>query len=470
MPTTTTKQKKTQVEIPGETTAKVTERRGPSGEIISKTVNYDAKVTDQEISDNTDDLDIEDLTNFGADDNDILGVDIETLRQQEPRKTALELMFASINMAISQGQPDQFYAMVMRTPDPIGTNYKIRCSDNTDIGTFQFSSRDLFNFKNELQRLNGNSGGVFSLSIYDRNQQQLKVTKQGRNGYNTYTFDVGLQHFTVNDPPLEINNQSSDNNQHQGNNSLIVEMIKDNQAFQAKLFERLNAPVEKSFFEKALEQKMANDLLNPQPQVNQMEQMMTTLIGLPIFMERLTNRIMPEAVASATEQPPTGADMVLKYLNNPTITSVLERVGDILETAALSKLQLPANTEDGTAPSPDGNASPMQQLMAKIIAELETDNVIDPENATVIELSSTYPQYIAQIETMCQSMPFEAVMSYVTTSLAKITPSPLLPFIMQNEQGQKVFNERGVRLQTRLQEFYHFVRGEMIVNVVEPEV
>src|SRR5687767_14963198 len=71
---------------------------------------------------------------------------------QEIPKTALEIMFEQVRRAVHvNGEPDRFFAYVVRQPDEIGQTFNRPARSTIDLGSFGFSSRDQFNFVRAIQ-------------------------------------------------------------------------------------------------------------------------------------------------------------------------------------------------------------------------------------------------------------------------------------------------------------------------------
>jgi|CXWL01.1.fsa_nt_gi hypothetical protein len=460
----------TKLNIDPETPARVVEKQG------DKTITYEAKVetVESEVNPNGESGDFEG--------EDFINSEYDFEEAQIP-KTQLERMFDDLRYAIErQSIDDQFYASVIRMPDQIGgAKMRFPCATQMDLGVFGFRSTDMFGFPKAVQERNRNSGGVFNIRIYDGQQKPLVIWRQVYGSNKGVSKEIGLFNYSVTDPVLEdvpnVNGQPNNSNIDLIN--LITENQKQSDLRFEKLLETINKPKEKSTLEAAIEQKVLNDILNPPQPVNgndqfqqTLQQTMASMFAMPRIINGFADQMFP------TPTPPEKRDTfdrVLEALKHPMIEGVIERVGDIGETIVVQQLQKQANSVNQAQQNPadpttvtgeiindqqQPEESEMQELTNDLITELESGNKLDKDNKFLQDLETDYPDAAEQIKTLCQNMKFEGVQKMLVGELAKLNPSPIVPFFdvdATNASGKYVYNERGQKLMIRLKEFYDYV-------------
>lgn len=453
--------KKTEVTIPADTKAKVTERIG------NQTVTFEAEVKQNEVEIETENNDqTKDTTDENFDFADLEREDFEP-NQQIP-KTDLEKMFDRLEMAIQmQSLQDSFIAMIVRQPDAaMNIKYNAPCGYVTNCGYFQFTTRDLFNFDAAIQDRNGNSGGIFNIRIFKNDQTPL-LLKRNRYDYDSrhlpeYT-EVGLVNYPVANP-VKADIIPLQNGQSNIENMLLSYMEKTESRFES-LLQQMNKPKEQSTLEKALEQKMLNDLLNP-PERNGLggfEQTMATIMAMPVMVEKMSEKMFPQPPVPVE---PDIFDKAEKILKIPAVSGAVDSILNISESFAASKMaNAGTNTTAQQNPAQDQNLEPEQntemlELLNDVIAELESDNPLDATNEFIQTLQTEFPTQADQLQSTCKIMSFDQIVQLLGAQ--KLIPHPFVPFLdLEQTQAtsQYVWNARGVKMVERLKEFYEFVKS-----------
>lgn len=457
---TTTPKTKTEITLPDDgADAKIVER------VDGKTVTYEAKVKQHEVTETdneaTGDISYQDIMEFDFSD------------VKETPKTPLEKMFELIRLAVERdGEPDNFFASVMRQADPINARNNYPCSVAMDLGSFQFRSTDMFGFSHALQQLNHNSGGVFNVNIYTNEQRPLEVfyKPKGSSPHAGGKLPVGLRGYAV---PNPIKDDTTTGNPANAQTDLMQFLInaqeKADQRFETFLRE-MNKPKEQSTLEKALEQKLINDLVNPPaPQTSQLETTLATMFAMPVMVEKMASKMFPEP---ATPAEPTALDTVTKVLEVPAVANLLSAGGEIAEAWAVNRIQnaaQPPQQQNGTTQAQAQaqyveqatEPNEMQELIEDLIEELESENPLDGTNEFINELNDDYPNQAAQLKQTCKIMSFDQVVQTLGVMTQAMQPHPLIPFLDMEQtqaQGKFIWNERGTKVIVRLEEFYNYVK------------
>jgi len=466
-----TTKKETEIVIDEETEANVTETISSDGK-KTKRINYPAKIKENEVIENDEMAEIQDESFFSETDN--LNANLEN---EEIPKDKLDIMFDDIER-VSNGVNGIYFAKVTRQPDSLSDNFFNRCGGEMPLGVFQFSLRDRFNFIPQLQKINGNSGGYFNILVFDGQQKPLGWSY--RIGYSRETGfkQIGCHNLLVPNP--NITSDLTTTNQNQSNNtslemvfSKMAEMMQSNHN---QLMQIINRQPEKSTLEKAIEQKMLNDLLNPPPPqtTNQFEQTMATILAAPVMIEKMSSRMFPpppvEKEPNLAEQIQSGVKQALEIepINN------LFNIG-VNALGMYAENKLTANTQSviDNLPNqnPQQNPQPvaiaetendMNYLIKDIIEELESDNILDENNELLQDLDKDYPSQSLMIKSLCKSNNFDVVLNLLMSQADGIKPvNPFVEFLdveKSQTENRIVWNERGEKLLKRLNEFYEFAK------------
>ena len=455
MPTVNVDEKKktvTTVVIPEGTTAKVREN------VDGKILNYDAQIKEEE--DASDESTIDDT--ILQDQNS----QSHSYQAFEPLvKSPLERMFDDVRIVADYGE--SFYASVTRMPDGMSDRFNVPCTMQMVLGTFQFNSQDFVNFIPALQRLNGGSGGRFSVTVFRFDGKQLFIEKRAGNSFATSEFPVGVNNLIAPNPIRELDKENVPRNSGDDIASIIIQMQEHSDRQFQRFMEMQNKPKEMSVLEQAIQQKVLKDILDPPKPENSnqgFEERMMTILAMPQMVEGMARRMFPE---NPTPAEPDIMDKIGKILESPLATQAMNRVGDIAEAITVAKLTAgnPATTTDIPQPIQETQAEgdEMQEMIAEVLEELESDTPFDSNNEFLKELQEDYPSQAEQLITSCQIMEFDQVLKMLLAMTNKIVPYPFAGFIdveQTQEKGKLAFNERGLRLVKRLEELYGFCRTQ----------
>jgi hypothetical protein len=445
--------------------AKVVDRKDANGNTVGSTVTYTAPVKEVNKDDTENEDENEDNFDLPIFENESQN---EIGQSYTIPKTGLDLMFHNISYCVQNGEQDLFFANVFRVADPIGSRYKRPCIGGMELGMFQFTTRDRFGFISELHRLNNQSGGNFNVAIYRHDSTPLYVLIPPHGRYNTAppvesNNQIGIINYGIPDPQTDeaaIAGNGSDNNA-----ALLAHIEKSNERMEGLIREVIGKPREPSALEKAMEQKMLNDLLNPpEPKSNGMEQMMTTMFAMPIMVEKMAKRMFPEP---PTPTEPNGFDRAAQILDLPPVAGLLGSIGNISEAWAISKMNAQGNNatdqqgQNQTQPEQNEMNSEMQDLMSDLIDELESDRPFNADNVFLQELKAEFPNQAGMIINTCKALEFPEVVKMLIGATANLNPNPFHQFwdiAETNKTNTIVWNERGNKVLARLQEFYGYVK------------
>lgn len=485
-----TKKKETEIIVDEETIATVTETTTGSGHTTKKAV-YPAKVKQNEIETDDENDNQNDYQESENEFENFEGFDEGETFEEIP-KSQIDVMFDRLLEVDSFGN-QSFYAMILRLPDAMSDNFKIRCQNQMPLGTQIFSIRDRFIFQSALQKLNNNSGMRCAIRVCDEGGQEITVKR--RIHFHTSWHPVGIAHLVIPNPIVaELKETTSQNNSEFS--ELLREMREDRQANERKfelLRNELTKPREPSMLEKALEQKMINDIANP-PQGNNsnLEQTLATMFTMPVIVEKMASKMFPEAPAPPAEQS------ILEKFFTPQVAETIANKGmdligtfgnsiaTAIETRTLASLTPEQKKvveenrrvmyeEDFDTENPQLNPQmeaqneqqkQMIELVTKITSELESENPINTENTLIEELSNEFPMQYGILKMACQNTDFEIILE----QLANIAPDAIKPYIDEafisesgqiiSAEGKLIFNtDKGLNMKARLLELYNFLKG-----------
>jgi len=432
-------------------------------QIGGKTVAYQARVKEDETANETENNEyINEFESFNSFD--------EITPSAPIVQTPLDLMFEDINYAVkTDGLYDQFFAKLLRQPDAISDRFLVPNREIIELGVIQFSSLDRFNFIPAIQETNGNSGGRFSISVYDSNYQVLSVMR-GRVSIHAEPRPVGLSLIVPNPQPKPVINNGG-NNSDVGLAAILTKITEINQQNHNQLMQVLTRPPQRSAVEDALQnaliQKLSHDIVNPpQPQnnPNNIENTMANVMG-----SIAVTQAMAEGIArSLNREPPPPPepdwiDKAQKIADLPIAQQLAGRIMDIGDALAVKGLNLPTDTtQENPVDNMQIQTDETQELILDIINEIESENVFDANNETITELAAEYPQHYADLVATCKSgASFEFIFEQLIKRTANMQPSPFLPYLNLNEtqtQQKYVWNEAGVKMQGRLRELYEYLK------------
>lgn len=449
--------KQTQVVIPPEgIQANVIEN------VDGKRITYPALITENENQEtdtqNESEINFDGIENFDEYDETESGIEAPTIP-----KTQLETMFDYLRIAITQGAEDRFFAQVIRMPDSIGAAFRSPCSTQMDLGVFQFTSRDQFNFQGAIQKQNNDSGGFFNVRIYKSDQTALEIRK--RYTRETKDIQVGLLNYSVPNP-VKPDAPAIGAPVNQMDNIIMQRLDKTDERFEMLLRE-MGKPKEKSTLEIAMEQKMVELVMSPPSSSGGPDALQATMIAMftaPEMAKKMIERAFPETPLPAE---PDLMEKVTRVLEIPAVGNTMQGVigglSQISQDYFNRKTQTaPNGNAPHSAPAPAPAADQpdeMTELFADLIDELESDNPLDGNNEFLKELETTYPTHAKRVQGICKGFDFESTLGMLIEFTAHIQPHPFDPFVMSVENGQIIWNERGMKMINRLREFHEFVRA-----------
>lgn len=432
-------------------------------QIGGKTVQYNAKVKRSETKDQ------DNVDAF----EDFEGIDEIEDYPQIPQ-SQLDKMFADVQWSVAnENMYDIFFAKLVRQPDAINDKFNIPCRDIIEIGVVQFSSTDRFRFIPAIQEMNGNSGGRFSISIYDSEYKEFATMRN-----MTYKArPVGLI-LTVTNPqpkPIENTNGNSPNNFE----SALMKVAEMNQQNHNQLIQILNRKPEKSGFEIAFEQKMYNEMLNPPQNHNNS----ATDIIAGVMQSIAVTQAMGDAIARGInrEPPPPPEKTWIDQLNEASENPMLKKLGEkaidfadnVASNLAVKALNLPTEgfpngQPQQTQPQPQPTMQPeiqeldeTQELTLDIIGELAGTNPLDASNKMIKSLAVDYPDQFQLLVATCKGASFEFVFDQLIKRTSNIQPSPFIDYLdleQTNIQQRFVYNDAGTKLVDRLKLLYEYLR------------
>jgi hypothetical protein len=487
-----TKTKQTQLEVDEETTAQVTETI--KGNESTKVLKYDAKVKQHEIETN----ETEDNEHLDISKNDYLYAQNFPVREiEEIPKDKIEIFFDTVEESL-ENELDNFYIKITRTPDSFDDDFLKRCSDTVPLGLFGCRLSDRFRITELVQKKNNNSGGRFNFVAYDKNQKPLLVyvgdeVIHGRRV--PQTSPIVARDIYI--PNAEIQQQQQDN----GNNAIaqamveIARMNNDNTKLIVSEIQKINQPVEreKSVLEKALEQKLMNDILNP-PQPQTQESLMANTMK-EVMQSKVIIETMSQGFAgmfNSNSPVETNKAWYEKAIESPEVIDFAKQIGltlfnginQIMLAKQFNQQQAGVNTQQQPQPqqliteqpqqtvinpqavtgefphqiieqpttqiTQEQATNDMQDIFKKIVTELESENPINGDNKTLVELQTSYPMIYPFLISNVKKMTFDECFQTIQDMLE---PKMLDEFF---NPLSGVINERGEKLEVRLKELYNY--------------
>jgi hypothetical protein len=477
----------TDLEVTEETTAKVKETISADGKTV-KTIEYPAnvKLTEQVIEDNEE---TETQDNNDLDFNQINGYDNYRQTEEIP-KDKIEIFFDDIETALDN-ENDNFYIKVVRTPDSFDDDFTKRCNDTVSLGLFGCRLNDKFRIAELIQNKN-NSGGRFNFIAYDKQQQVLQV-------FAGYTLERGRrlpQHTPVVARDVYIPNPDK-KEEKTGSSDIgnaLLEIAKMNQESTRLIVEeiRKNQKPEKSTLETLTEYKTIKDLFDS----GDKKESDSTSIVRDVMKDALVLRELGQGFAGMFNNnnapPETDKTWYEKALENPDVVDMAKNIGmvaiqgfsQMMMMKQQAQMQPPVTQPQVNAPVPQqvtqqvinpdvtvispvvaehqitqqstaeqeqqNNMNIMSDIFTQIVNELESENVINEANPTLVALKAQYPaiypMIVKQVKNMTLDDCFQTIQSLVDENL-------LTPFFnpLTNE-----LNERGEKMFERLEILYNF--------------
>jgi len=459
--------KQTEIIVDENTIADVIETNNKLGK--STTIKYQAQVKQNETNDFDDEINNE-TENQDADSENQNGV-FSFLQSdyQEIPKDKIDTIFDELELESKEN--DYFYAKLTRIPDSMSDNFFSTCASEMPLGVFQFTLRDRFNFIPAIQKQNNNSGGRFNIAIFDNQQKLMQYFVGYDNPYSARKNPVYKSIGAINvliPNPVKIEEKNA-----QTENYSIVQIIAQMQQKSDERMERLLLSLrEKSPFEKAMEQKLMNDIINPpQNSNNSLEEKFMALMMMPQVADRMAKKMFPEPVPVPETAQPDWTDKIVKIASLPMVQNALERVGDIGEAIIASNLakngqvqqpiEQPQQNFVQELPQAGNENNDMQVIITELITEIESNNEINSDNLTLQRLSNDYAEHFETVQTFCKVADFPTVLNMLITQTSKLEPFPFAPFLdleQTNKTNTFVWNERGLKALKRLEQVHLYLK------------
>jgi hypothetical protein len=438
--------------------------------VTTQQVKYKAPIEVNETTETTDNSETEnEMDNFQDNDlSNFQGMDFEI------PKDKIDIFFDKIQDSLVN-ESDSFYIRVLRTPDNFDDNFYHPCRDLTTLGLYGCRLTERYKISELLQKRNNNSGGRFNLIALNSNQQPLQM-------YVGYTFERG-QRIPETAPIIArdvfVNNPARDEVTTVNGSSDIAKILEVMQNQHREFMQALNHRGQ-SEIEKLLLTKAVDMITNPPQQNNGIDSFLEKLILLPQISAKLGNAMFPEPPKQLPPAEQTTFDKIIALAQTPVAQNLIERVTDIADAVAASKLQMPQqpaapqfqteqqlNNTPFVQQYPNGLAEPtkddMQTIIESLVTELESDKPINGNNETISELMQDYPQQFGMVASLCKSLPFADVLSMLISQSVMMQPFPFAPFLdidAMKASGTKayIYTPRGENAIKRLEQVYNFLR------------
>lgn len=373
-------------------------------------------------------------------------------------------MFAELG-EYQEYDEQQFLCFLVRRGDYASDKFRRRALAPENFQPFPITVKSVLDLISTIQEINGNSGGRFDIRVLDEN------------GTDT---EIGIAGFIISDPPLEKTVSTPNGNAQSGDLTAILEMMREerqrtDERFQT-IFNELSKPPKESELEKALRQKMINDLVNPPlPQNNAFnaDEFITKVFTSQAILETVSNRFA-EGFGSKDKKESTlemilGNEMIMNTAKD-TVAKVVSAAENVIvatqqknspqNSGIPPQIEQTPNIEYSSPPIIEPTAEQIQEakesmdMLNEIIAELESDNAITRENETFVKITTEHPKIFKQLEDACKVVPFETILEYLEGQ----APETFEPFYADLNAEEVEFNERGIKVEKRLRELYDLLR------------
>lgn len=374
---------------------------------------------------------------------------------------------ASFFDALASDGEENYLVMITRLPDMPSENFnRPQVLYPANFPPMQCNSSALPSFIQEIQKVNGMSGGRFNVRACKPTGESIE--------------DAELTNFVVPDPPRrEYENPTQNNNNEML--SLFERLNAENNARFDKMLESLKP--QENELEKIAKQVLIKKLLDDdKPPAANLEQMMMQMFMMPSMVEVYAEK-MRDAMSAGSDKD--NSPTWMKLLESPFGQSIGERIGTITENlshlavvAASAKAQEanlipPQAPQTATAPvvaNPTNSSEEkdeMTELIEDIFDELENGEPFNDNNQFLQDLGDDYPFEARFVKTLCESEDFSTLMKM----LAEKAPQLFNGFSEPNPTtGEPMLTPRGELLVNRLQEFYLYMRGELAEPASETDV
>ena len=381
------------------------------------------------------------------------------------KENTLAAFFNALSEAAQDEQAENFLIMITRLPDmPSEVFARPQVMYPANFPAMQCNVGAFATFINEIQKLNGRSGGRFEVRACLPNGEAIE--------------DAVLTNFVVPDPVQPINdNGNSSGNANSEMIAAVERMSNENRMFMERMLTNLRP--EKSELDVIAREVMMKKLLDDNAPQNPAENMIMQMMMMPQIMETFANK-MSDAMNGGKSEPdkPTW----LRLLESPAGEAISEKAGAIIENfsqlavmAATAKAQQagtiptepidhqPLQTAQPITPNPapletntdtDGDSDPMTELIEDLIEEVESGKPFTDDNEFLRELREDYPMEASFVKMLCNDQTFDELFRQLATK----APQLFEPFV---NPATGHANERGQHAVMRLREFYYYMRGEV---------
>jgi len=460
------------------TRARIVEKIDSNGETtVTKTYTKDVELNENTPANNV----TTESSTFDLNNQDIdlsMQGEVDEIPKDEIDEFFEKVKFSYTSESKPFNEKDSFTIKVIREPDSLDDDFRTNCGQRMQVGLFSFNLRDALRFPEMLQKRNNNSGGRFTLIAFGRDNKPLQnlitvetIKVQGKTVNQPIFSAVVARNVIIANPFIE-----NDGGNKSELASAFIELGKLIQSSNDKTLaaiQALNAPKEKSIVEKALEQKLYNDIVNPKEKENptfDAGQIMNNVMQQQVVMQTMAQGFSQMFNSNQSIQEKDWYD---KILDNEKIMQTGQNLVTVLSQIAASKLipQPQNNNPQQTANNPQQPEQPEQQQLTpeqqvleqqqriadmrnvidNIVEELESENPINDDNEMIQTLAADFPKYVPMIVDSCKNSAFPDLVNM----LSFIAPDIFARFkdISGNltEQGEHVIN-------VRLKEFYEYLR------------
>lgn len=363
---------------------------------------------------------------------------------------------------LSDEDEETFLLFITRQPDMPSEKYNLpQILHPANFPVMQITKFDAPNFVQMLQQLNGNSGGRFTVRATYLNGETID--------------DAHLTNFCVPNPPKE-DIRGDGGGDIQQTLVDIFDRLQTQQASQLQaIAELISKKKEEDDFSKIAKQLLMKKLLDDEPKEQGFnpERLAETLFTSQQMIEIMSKKFAKSFDVEERADKPAW----LEFLESDAGKVIAEKAGNVVNGLAMLTAQRMAQNAsangNGAVPNPAPVQSPQiespqqtqeqveqerqmivdtTKLTQYIIDELETENPLDETNTVLQELDADYPNAFGQIKLLCRLQGFEQLVQL----LQAFVPEAFVELL--NEDG--TWNERGLKIQERLKEFYEFIKKQ----------
>lgn len=463
--------------VPANTEADITEIRG------NKTIQYKGKVK----SPNAPEANIETEINTSED----FSESVFNNQVEENKRFAFPQTLTEFAACLSHFAGQELYLVITRLTDAYDERYNFAAKRELQFAPVPFDAGSiLFSLVDILHKLNHNSGGRFKIEVANRSGETMD--------------DVFLVNFAVPDPMRSENPHITQSQQGEnGDNNFINGLAMIMQQFQQQAAldrETMLTAIaamkpEKDRFTALAEKKLEQDILNP-PQLQSNANPILGQFAQSIeFAEMLGDIAKGRANSNDNGKNVNpyvefllGDERIKANVMNGALNIIgglakagegaLDRAGvgqppSVNQNTPASQQTVDAEFTDIPAqPQPQQNPAQPQassqnipqgtkeEMISELMAELEGDNAINMNNVFLLKtLPEKFQMQATMIFAACRGNDdFEEVFEMMETFIpAEIMARYEIPD--PEEEGEKIFNDLGMKVKERLFEVYNLIRA-----------